>query len=365
MTATRATPSPPTASAPRRLPNAVAWWMRRLMPRWSPDRCLARIVAQRVEAEGSTTLELAPNRRFQGFQPGQHVNLTAEVDGRRVTRSYTLTGLPGARRLSITTKALPGGRLSGWLASPAARGRIVELSPAWGGMQAPAAGPRLLLAAGSGITPVIALVRAAAAAGTLDGLAVGCWARRREELCFVEELRALAAAHPGLRVGFWLTGADAGALAPDEHAGRIDAAALAALAPRGCAGLDVLACGPRGFIDAVAALAGPEARVQAETFDPPALLGLAEVAGREVAITLAASGRTLRVPAGQPLLAALEAHGLSPKHGCRRGICNTCSCRKTAGTHADLLPGARGPDPEPATLRLCTSAALDDLTLAL
>ncbi len=365
MTAPRALPTMPPASAPRRLPNAVAWWMRRLLPRWSPDRCLARVVAQRVEAEGSTTLELAPNRRFQGFRPGQHVNLTAEVDGRRVTRSYTLTGVPGARRLSITAKAVPGGKLSGWLASEAARGRIVELSPAWGGMQAPEAGPRLLLAAGSGITPAIALLRAAAAAGTLDGVALGYWARRREELCFVDELRALAAAHPGLRIGFWLTGGDAGALAADEHAGRIDAAALAALAPQGTAGLDVLACGPRGFIEAAAALAGPDARVQAETFDPPALLDLAGAAGREVAITLASTGRTLRVAAGQPLLAALEAHGLTPKHGCRRGICNSCSCRKTAGTHADLLPGATGPDPEPATLRLCTSAALDDLTLAL
>ena len=81
-------------------------------------------------------------------------------------------------------------------------------------------------------------------------------------------------------------------------------------------------------------------------------------------VTLARSGRTVAVPRGAPLLAALEDAGLRPPSACRLGLCNTCACGKASGTTRHLLDGFD--DAEPATaLRLCVSAARTDLVLEL
>jgi ferredoxin len=70
------------------------------------------------------------------------------------------------------------------------------------------------------------------------------------------------------------------------------------------------------------------------------------------------------VASGQPLLPALEAHGLRVPHGCRMGVCNTCSCSKVGGTTQDLQSGESQAEPNSA-VRLCISSASTDLTLDL
>ena len=83
-----------------------------------------------------------------------------------------------------------------------------------------------------------------------------------------------------------------------------------------------------------------------------------------VQLTLARSGRQLAIAAGTPLLAALEAAGLNPEHGCRQGLCGRCTCAKPEGVHVDLRDGAVHPEASRA-LKLCISAARSDLTLDL
>src|SRR5690606_8570084 len=135
-------------------PAVVDFWVQKLMPAWSWDRCLARIVARRVEARGVVTLVLRPNRNWRdlgSFRPGQHMNVSAEVNGVRVTRSYSLSDVPRADgRLSITVKHVEGGRLSEHLCRDARVGDVLELGQAFGQMTwvQPPQGEWLLLAAG-------------------------------------------------------------------------------------------------------------------------------------------------------------------------------------------------------------------------
>ena len=125
---------------------------------------------------------------------------------------------------------------------------------------------------------------------------------------------------------------------------------------------DVYACGPGGYVEQVRALVASGARsFHAEAFTPPPRT---VVEGGTVQVTLARSGRTLTVPRGEPLLAALEAAGLRPASACRMGICNTCACGKRSGTTRHLHTDAVQHEPVSA-LRLCVNGAGSDLVLDL
>ncbi|MDP9140191.1 MAG: FAD-binding oxidoreductase, partial [Pseudomonadota bacterium] len=104
--------------APFIAPDVFDFWAAKLNPAWSWQRSLARVVERRVEARDAVTLILRTNRHFRGFLPGQHVNVSAEVDGARITRSYSLTDIPRkGRRIALTVKRIEGGRFSNHLST--------------------------------------------------------------------------------------------------------------------------------------------------------------------------------------------------------------------------------------------------------
>ena len=346
------------------LPTEVLeFWGAKLRPAWSVDRPLARVVSRHVEASDAVTLVLQPNRHWRGFLPGQHVNLGIEVNGVRLSRSYSLVDVPRADgRVSITVRAIGGGRVSRHLLDSAKAGDVFEISPAFGEMVLPDThdAPLLFLAAGSGITPLMSMTRALAEAGMPTSLTLIYSARRRGEFCFADELRALAKQHAQLDVRFLLTGDTASTA--DESEGRLDAAHLDAFVSD-LSGHRVFACGPSGFVEHARALVS--ARIlsfEAEAFSPPPRVETADDAGT-VQVVLARSERTLTVPRGQSLLVALEAAGLTPASGCRMGICNTCACAKRAGSTRQVHTGDM--EHEPAILKLCVNAAASDLVLDL
>lgn len=345
-------------------PFSPAWdyWRGLLQPGWSPHGNTARLLRREAASADSETLWLKPFRRLRDWQPGQHLTFGFELDGRRFQRSFTLTSLPEAREIAITARRMPGGRFSDWL-EQAGRGERMHISEPWGGMafELPEAPQRMLMAAGSGITAAMAQVRAAAARGQLAGLSLAYWVRERAEACFVEELRALQARFPEFQFRLFLTG-DA-PQAAHEHAGRFDESTLAVL-PNQAQGAEVLACGPVGFIARVEALLrGAAARIATETFAPP-VLRLPDVPAATVALTLRKSGRVISIPTDTPLLAALEAAGLKPEHGCRQGLCGRCVCAKAEGIHVDLRDASIHPEAS-ASLKLCISAARTDLSIEL
>lgn len=358
----------PTISPMRRLlkpvvaPAVFDFWASRVNRAWSWERPLARVVGREQASQDAVTLILRPNRNWSDFQPGQHLNVSAEINGSRVTRSYSLTTPPRADgRVAITVKGIEGGKLSQHLCREVKIGDVLELGPAFGQMILPERidGRWLFLAAGSGVTPLMAMLRSLAMQGMPTPLDLVYWARNRAELCFADELRALAAAHANFRVHFVLTREVD--LADGESRGRINRDLLDSLVVD-AATRQVFACGPGGFVDtARSLLATSAASFYAEAFTP--VERVIEDSGN-VQVTLAISGRQLSLPRGESLLAALEAQGIKPTSGCRMGICNTCACGKASGTTRNLNTGDLQDEPVSA-LKLCISSAVGDLVLDL
>ncbi len=344
-------------------PAVFDFWVSHLNPAWSWDRPLARVVARQLQAKDTVTLVLKPNRHVGTFQAGQHINVSAEVNGRRVTRSYSPSHVKKGC-LAITVKKVDGGVLSTHLCHQIQVGDVLELGCAFGEMTLPSSpqGKWLLLAAGSGITPMISLIRALDSMNMPVDLSLIYWARTRAELCFAPELRSLAARHPRFNLRVVLT-RESDRLVNEEQ-GRINAEQLQSWVGD-LSAHQVYACGPAAFVSTARELAAPQAqRFHAEAFSPPAPPVNAETSSKTVQVELRASGRTLTLPTGQSLLSALEAQGIKPASGCRMGICNTCACHKLAGTTQNLHTGDIDTQPSSA-LRICMSSASSDLTLDL
>lgn len=348
-------------------PGAVDFWVQKVLPAWSCHRSLARVVSRHVTARDTVTLVLAPNRVWHtlgGFVPGQHVNVTAEVGGVRITRSYSPCDVPRADgHVAITVRQVAGGKLSGHLVHQVRVGDVLELGAAFGDLTWPIApqGRWMLLAAGSGITPLISLMRdlAKRTLPQVSSVTLVYWARTAADLCFAQELRDLAATDPRVHVKFVLTQEPEAAA---DGRSRLSAESLSSVGLDRVDGAQVYACGPAGFVQtARELLAGRAAMFKAEAFTPVQLLG---DDSETVPVFLKSSGRVLNLPVGQTLLTALEAEGLRPAFGCRMGICRTCVCPKLAGATRDLLTGEV--DAEPASaLKLCVSTPRSALTLDL
>jgi stearoyl-CoA 9-desaturase NADPH oxidoreductase len=349
------TPWPLRAARRAVSPALFDFWATRVNPLWTLEQPMGRLVSRTQASRDAVTLVIRPNRHWQGMLPGQHVNLGIEIEGRRLVRSYSPTPI-GDGTLAITVKTTEGGVVSGHLARDARIGEVVVLDQAFGEMTLPATitDDLLLLAAGSGITPMRALLRALASQGMPVNVDLLYWARHRDELCFVDEFNALAAAHPRLRVRTLTTRDGA---QPDPRIDTVSLDAIADLSAR-----RVLACGPGGFVQSARArLAGRVARFDAEAFSAPDNV---EGEDGEVQVHLSRSGRTLTLARGTSLLEGLEAQGIRPRHGCRMGICNTCACGRQSGTTRHTLTGERSGEPS-SQVRLCVSAPSTDLVLDL
>lgn len=348
-------------------PATFDFWVQKIHPLWSWDRTLARVLQVCREADDATSLVLQPNRHFSGFAAGQHLNVSAQVAGRRTTRSYSFTRPPAADGcLHITVKQVEGGRLSRHLCTQARVGDVLEISQAFGAMTLPtpattsANAGLCFLAAGSGITPLMALTRAWAEAGASTPLTLLYWARTRAQLCFVDALEKLAQQHPHFTLHTITTHERDGKACP-EH-GTITAELLQQLVPD-LATRQVLACGPGGFVQAARGLSAQALSFMGEGFTAPKLA--ADASGpATVEVNLRKSLRTVTVATNVSLLEALEAAGLNPQHGCRMGVCHTCSCTRSSGTTQNLQNGALESE-EGLDLRLCVSRARTPLTLDL
>lgn len=348
------------------LDRHAEFWLGQLGSAWSASELRARVVEIVDETADTRTFVLAPNRHWPGHRAGQYVAIAVEIDGVRVRRSYSISSgasAPGDR-IAITVKRVSGGRVSTWLHDRLRPGDVIGLGRPKGDFVVPAtAAPLLLVAGGSGITPVIAILRDLEARDALRDVVVVHSAREDADAIFGRDLAVMATQQAGLRLVAHRTGAS----------GRLDAAALAALVPD-LAAREVYVCGPAGLRELVRTIAGD--RVHAEAFTAPRIAAPPEQLApctptMGVAPELPVTARTAQlrdrrvslVGAGT-VLEQLERAGEQPAHGCRIGVCHTCRCTKQRGTVLDLTTGRISSEPD-EEIRLCVSIARSDLELAL
>jgi 3-ketosteroid 9alpha-monooxygenase subunit B len=269
-----------------------------------------------------------------GYQPGQFI--TVRVPSERtgsVARCYSLSSSPHAGdRPAITVKRTDGGYASNWIHDNITAGSVLDvMAPAGTFVPTALHADFLLFAAGSGITPVMSILKSALVAGR--GRVVLVYANRDERsVIFGPALRELVAGSAGrLTVVHWL----------DSLLGVPSAAAIAALA-RPYAAHDTYICGPDPWVllvrEALGQLGVPARRVHVERFlslaDNPFETDTA-AAGRPeatLAVTLEdGAAKRLPWPAGVRMLDVLIEAGLDAPYSCRQGICGACACQLTGG----------------------------------
>ncbi|MDT7619637.1 MAG: stearoyl-CoA 9-desaturase oxidoreductase [Pseudonocardiales bacterium] len=297
-------------------------------PLWSTTALRGRVVEVRPETARATTLRIRPGRGWTGHRAGQYVRIGVDVNGVRHWRTYSLSSpeSPADGCLSVTVQAQPDGVVSGHLAHSTPVSTIVQLEPADGDFVLPSvvSGPLLMITAGSGITPVMAMLRTLAALGPLPDLVLLHSAPTAAEVIFNDELRALAEQHPSARL----------ALRHTTTEGRLDLAELDTLCPD-WREREAFVCGPTGLLDAAARhWASQPDRLHLERFTPPP-----RSAGGSGGAVSYGSADPVEVDGGTSLLEAGEAAGVLLPSGCRMGICFGCVLPLREGQVRDLRTG--------------------------
>jgi ferredoxin-NADP reductase len=330
-------------------PHGVDRYTELVAPTWTTGDARAKIVAVRRQTPRSVTLTLEPNRAFAGFRAGQHINLTVEIDGRRRTRPYSPASAEGSTHIELTIGRHDGGLVSTYLCEHARPGMVVGLDSVGGEFVLPAVRPRriLLVSGGSGITPVMSMLRTLRDEGSDRDVAFIHYARSAQEACYRDELAAMH----GVRVLHGYTRSTEGS----DLDGRFGPDHLAAAMPQPDA---VFVCGPPALVEAVREHC---ADVRSESFVPPVFDLSAEASGGSV--TFADSGVEV-TDNGRPLLEQAEAAGLTPDSGCRMGICHSCTRRKTRGAVKNLITGAVS-SAEQEDVQICVSVPVGDVDIAL
>jgi ferredoxin-NADP reductase len=344
----------------------VDFWMREIDPAWSLSTLRARVVDVRAETHDVSTFVLAPNGLWPGHRAGQFVSVEVEVDGVRMERCYSLSSAPGDEHVTITVKRVPGGRVSSWMHDHVRRGDVLRLGMPAGEFVVPASplpGKLLLLSGGSGVTPVMSILRDLTGRGAVGDVAFVQAARSKRDLVFERELAELAATHPGLRLAFFLDDE----IRDRTRGGRLDSTKLRVAVPD----LDereTMLCGPAAMMDALSPTwteAGIAHRLKTERFAAaPRVEVPAGATPSRVKLALVRSGRTVITERSESLLEQLERAGESPASGCRMGICNTCLCRKRTGVVENVVTGELSSEPD-EDIRLCVSRARTDIELTL
>ncbi len=341
------------------MPHGIDVYLAQLDPLWSVNEVRARVIEVRRDTADTATLVLQPNRLWRGYQAGQHVALSVEIDGVRHTRVFSLSSTPrqDPDRIHVTIKRHARGLVSHWALTRAAAGAVVVLSQATGEFVVPTPAPRriVLVSGGSGITPCMSILRTLLADGHAGRVTFLHYARHADEVIFAAELGRLARSHPALELHVELTHTA-------TPAPLLDAARLRALIPD-LDDAEAYVCGPPALAAAATAAwtaLGLAGRLHLEHFAPPSPPPTATSTGL---IRFGRSGGAIAND-GRAILVQAEAAGMSPASGCRMGICGTCRCRLTAGTVRDLRTGQLTASPG-ETISLCVNAPVGDVTLDL
>ena len=335
-------------------PHGVDRFTELVDPTWTRGEARARIVAVRRTTPRSVTLTLEPNHAFSGFRAGQHINLSVEIDGRRRTRPYSPANAENDRLIELTIGRHDGGLVSTYLFEHARTGMVVGLDSVGGDFTLPSSAGRseriLFVSGGSGITPVMSMLRTLRTRRYTGEIAFVHYARSAEEACYRDELAGIARTMPNVKVLHGYSRAPAGSdlhgrFGP-EHVETAMAAADHAYV-----------CGPPGLVTAVRE---HYPNAESESFVPPVFDVTQSSGGR---VTFADSGIEV-ADDGRPLLDQAEAAGLTPESGCRMGICFSCTRRKTSGAVRNVITGAVS-SAEEEDVQICVSAPVGDVDISL
>jgi ferredoxin-NADP reductase len=341
-------------------PHGVDRYLELVNPMLTVRELRAEVTAVHRSTLDSVTLTLRPTRQWKGFKAGQFVNVTVEIDGVRRTRCYSPTCSQYRKDglIEITIKRHPEGLVSQYLHANAAPGLVVQLSQADGVFHLPALRPEklLLVSGGSGITPVLSMLRTLCDEGYTGEVVFLHYSNASHDVALLSELREIAAQHGNVRLVLAYTDATDGDLTGFYGVEHLDE-----VAPW-FAEAHTYLCGPPALMSSVKAHyaeAGLTDLLHIEEFQPALV-----VVDDGVPTGTVAFGSTTAENSGETLLEQAEAAGLSPEFGCRMGICFSCTQIKTEGCTRNIRTGELNSDPD-TEIQLCINVPVGDVSIEL
>lgn len=304
-----------------------------LPPLWQGGA--ARCIARHDETHDSASFTLASDMpaRFD-YKPGQFVTLAVEIDGQRHHRAYSISSSPlNTGSITITVKRVAGGLVSNFLLDNLHAGQYLEAGVTAGEFylsEEACAGPLVMLSAGSGVTPVMAMARWLLALDAEASIHFILSARSEQDIIFRDELLAMQVRYPNFRLDLFLDNAEGQA---DRHAGFLTPERLDGLLTD-AASCHFYLCGNPPYMAMIESWyrerALPADRFHKENFTPEALPA-AEVGAQVFELAIAGFGKTAAIVDGQTLLEVLEASGVPLIAACRAGVCGSCKCKVISG----------------------------------
>lgn len=324
---------------------------------WRETR--AKVTARTLQTDRSVTLTLAPTRQWKGHTAGQYIEVSTVVDGVRHRRFFSPANAAGdTTTIELTVTAHEDGFISKHLREGVAVGDVLGLSAAAGDFVLPAQRPErtVLVSGGSGITPVISMLRTMIAEGHDRPVTLVHYARSADDVPYRTELEAAARTLGNVDVHLHYTRTGPG--------GHFEPAHLDGLAD--AVGAQVFLCGPPSLNAAVREYhddRGLTDRLHTEAFT----LDTAPVIDPNQPITgtvsYSASG-TSSENDGRTVLEQAEAAGLDPEYGCRMGICFSCTKVRKSGCTRNILTGELDSEAD-QPIQICVNAPVGDVDIEL
>jgi ferredoxin-NADP reductase len=348
-------------------PLRTSHYVELVNPLWASHELQARVIKVWDETKDSRTLTLKPGINWRGHRAGQHMRVGVSVSGMQYTRTYTISSPPGRDDdiVTITVKALQGGRVSHHLVRNTKVGDFLPIGLPQGDFYIPDAQPvrPLFITAGSGVTPARSMIQALIHQQRLPDSVHVHYAPHEFDVIFGRELREVAQKHSRYQFVEVHTRA-AGDAEGSRRAVHFSAEQLEKLCPD-WREREVYACGPPGLIDALEKhfLAANRMRhFHVERFRAAFAEVPVDAVGGEV--RFAKSNLVARADNKTTLLRVAEDAGMNPPHGCRMGICHTCDTRLLSGAVRDLRTGKLLTE-SGAIVQTCICAAAGDCSLDL
>jgi ferredoxin-NADP reductase len=349
-------------------PHTIDHYLDQIHPMLAAENVRARVVEVVQETGDASTVTLRPNGAWQGFTPGQHVQFGVEVDGTRRIRCFSVsssrttpTRFKRDGTFSVSVKAHPDGYVSQFLHHELKPGTIVYLSQAEGEFVLPRVVPDnlLLMSGGSGITPVMSMVRTLRDTGHRGDVTFLHYARSREDEMFTSELDKLAEEATVRVMRVYTRKPEAGA----ELKGRFHVDHLKHLGIDPTETLSYV-CGPAGLIATVRDTyteLGAADQLRLVYFKVPSVDSVAADATGTLTFD---DARIKADNSGATILEQAEAAGLKPEFGCRMGVCNTCAIKKNSGAVRHVVSGEVCANTD-ETIKICANVPVGDVSVAL
>ena len=329
-------------------------YLRLVNPLWSQRELRGRIESVVPETDDAATLVIRPGWGWRyDHRPGQYVGIGVQVNGKFQWRSYSVSSPPRrrGRTISITVRAMPEGKLSAHLVNGLEPGTIVRLALPEGDFVLPDPPPAkmLFLVGGSGVTPVMAMLRTMDRRKSVPDVVMHYSSPTEDRMIFRDELATLEQRHDGLTVHRLHTDVD----------GMLELADLDRICPD-WRQRETWACGPGPMLDAISEhfeAAGLEEQLHLERFS----LKLAGDGGEGGTITFRTSGKSADADGATTVLEAGEEAGVGMPFGCRMGICHTCTLTLVSGAIRDLRNGDEFDQPN-EQVQTCVTVPVGDCT---